>query len=606
MTIRKAMLFLNGLILAAVIVTGFEIFAFISNINALQDVEQKRLASLTLGDELRQSSENLTANVRLYAVTGEQKALDAYNNIVDVRAGTKPRPSDALIAPGQKRELVGLLKDYGVTEEELALVARANQLSNALVLLETEAMNAVVGKFKDASGNYTVQKEPDRNLAIQLVFGPAYQNSTAEIMQPLDQFTRMLNERCNAEVRETRATVRAHSIYVSICIGVIFLAVVISQLFSSRAITRPLEETTKFAEHAAQGNLDASIDVTGNNEIGRLRKTLNYMIERLRFRIKESEEKQAHAEEQSRSAEAAKREADDALNKANQAAKQIRDLAVRLADVAKASKDVSSDLAARIEHSNSGAQEQAQRVAETTSAMEQMNLAVTDIASNAAASAKGAQETRDAATEGVNVVGQVMESIQKVQDDSLELKDVMTDLDKHAQNITQIMNVISDIADQTNLLALNAAIEAARAGEAGRGFAVVADEVRKLAEKTMASTSDVANAIGSIQESSSKSICQVERNVSNINVTKELGAKARDTLNEILDMAINSADKIQAIAAASEEQSATSEGINHNIGQINIIATETASNMEEASRTVTELERQISVLTGLIDSLNRQ
>lgn len=123
MTIRKAMLFLNGLILAAVIVTGFEIFAFISNINALQDVEQKRLASLTLGDELRQSSENLTANVRLYAVTGDQKALDAYNNIVDVRAGTKPRPSDALIAPGQKRELVGLLKDYGVTEEELALVA---------------------------------------------------------------------------------------------------------------------------------------------------------------------------------------------------------------------------------------------------------------------------------------------------------------------------------------------------------------------------------------------------------------------------------------------------------------------------------------------------
>lgn len=98
----------------------------------------------------------------------------------------------------------------------------------------------------------------------------------------------------------------------------------------------------------------------------------------------------------------------------------------------------------------------------------------------------------------------------------------------------------------------------------------------------------------------------MERNVSNINVTKELGAKARDTLNEILDMAINSADKIQAIAAASEEQSATSEGINHNIGQINIIATETASNMEEASRTVAELERQISVLTGLIDSLNRQ
>ena len=153
MTIRRAMLLFNGLILAAVIFTGFEISVFISNINTLQDVEQKRLVSLMLGEEVRKSSENLTANVRLYAVTGDRKAIDAYNDIVDTRAGVKPRPADALIAPGRKRELVDLLRDYGVTDEELALVARANQLSNALVILETESMNAVEGKFKDATGN---------------------------------------------------------------------------------------------------------------------------------------------------------------------------------------------------------------------------------------------------------------------------------------------------------------------------------------------------------------------------------------------------------------------------------------------------------------------
>ena len=188
----------------------------------------------------------------------------------------------------------------------------------------------------------------------------------------------------------------------------------------------------------------------------------------------------------------------------------------------------------------------------------------------------------------------------------MELKSVMTALDRHAQDITRIMNVISDIADQTNLLALNAAIEAARAGEAGRGFAVVADEVRKLAEKTMASTSDVSSAITSIQESSAQSITQVERSVENINKTKELGSRAKATLSEILNMAAESADKIQAIAAASEEQSATSEGINRTVGQINVIATETASNMGDASRTVAELERQINVLTNLIASLNKQ
>ena len=317
----------------------------------------------------------------------------------------------------------------------------------------------------------------------------------------LDQFTRRLNERCSAEVKATRERVRTNSIYVSVCIGIIFIAVAASLLFANRAIATPLEETTKFAEYAAQGNLDASIAVSSSNEIGRLRKTLNFMIERLRFRIRESEEKQAHAEKQSREAQAARLRADEALGKANEAARQMHEAAERLADVARASEEVGRDLTARIEHSNAGAQEQAQRVAEATSAMEQMNLAVTDIAGNAAASSRGAQETRNAATAGVAVVEQVMESIQKVQDDSMELKSVMTALDRHAQDITRIMNVISDIADQTNLLALNAAIEAARAGEAGRGFAVVADEVRKLAEKTMASTSDVSSAITSIQES---------------------------------------------------------------------------------------------------------
>ena len=606
MTIRRTMLLFNGLILAAVIFTGFEISVFISSINTLQAIEEKRLVSLMLGEEVRKSSENLTANVRLYAVTGDRKALDAYNDIVEMRAGVKPRPADALIAPGRKRELVGLLRDYGVTDEELALVARANQLSNALVILETEAMNAVEGKFKDASGNYTVQGAPDREKAVLLVFGPAYQDATAEIMKPLDQFSSRLNERCSAEVSATRERVRTNSIYVSVCIGIIFIAVAASLLFTNRAIATPLEETTKFAEYAAQGNLDASIAVSSSNEIGRLRKTLNFMIERLRFRIRESEEKQAHAEKQSREAQAARLRADEALGKASEAARQMREAAERLADVARASEEVGRDLTARIEHSNAGAQEQAQRVAEATSAMEQMNLAVTDIAGNAAASSRGAQETRNAATAGVEVVDQVMESIQKVQDDSMELKSVMTALDRHAQDITRIMNVISDIADQTNLLALNAAIEAARAGEAGRGFAVVADEVRKLAEKTMASTSDVSRAITSIQESSAQSITQVERSVENINKTKELGSRAKATLSEILNMAAESADKIQAIAAASEEQSATSEGINRTVGQINVIATETASNMGDASRTVAELERQINVLTNLIASLSKQ
>ena len=112
----------------------------------------------------------------------------------------------------------------------------------------------------------------------------------------------------------------------------------------------------------------------------------------------------------------------------------------------------------------------------------------------------------------------------------------MAELDDHAKAISQIMGVISDIADQTNLLALNAAIEAARAGEAGRGFAVVADEVRKLAEKTMSSTTDVGNAITAIQHSAGQSIQQVEKAVGNVEEATDFSNRSGEALKEIVGM----------------------------------------------------------------------
>ena len=127
---------------------------------------------------------------------------------------------------------------------------------------------------------------------------------------------------------------------------------------------------------------------------------------------------------------------------------------------------------------------------------------------------------------------------------SLDLKEDMTQLNEHAQDITRIMGVISDIADQTNLLALNAAIEAARAGEAGRGFAVVADEVRKLAEKTMASTQDVGNAIKAIQESTVKSTESVDKAVEQIEQATEFANQSGSALEEIVATVEATADLI--------------------------------------------------------------
>ena len=203
------------------------------------------------------------------------------------------------------------------------------------------------------------------------------------------------------------------------------------------------------------------------------------------------------------------------------------------------------------------------------------------------------------------MVLEVTRSIRSVQEQSRRLKEDMQTLGQHAQAVNRIMSVISDIADQTNLLALNAAIEAARAGDAGRGFAVVADEVRKLAEKTMASTNDVGNAIKAIQESTAKSTASVDNAVAQIEEATGLANESGRALEEIVTTAETTADQVNAIATASEEQSAASEEINQSIVQVNDMSRQTAEAMAEAAKAVSDLAAQAQGLTTLIQELKQ-
>lgn len=168
------------------------------------------------------------------------------------------------------------------------------------------------------------------------------------------------------------------------------------------------------------------------------------------------------------------------------------------------------------------------------------------------------------------------------------------------------MCVIADIAGQTNLLALNAAIEAARAGNAGRGFAVVADEVRKLAEKTMASTSDVDNAINAIQRAIFKSIAQVDVTVQSTNAATALADTSGTILAEILDMAGQTAEQVHSIATGSEEQSLAGKEISRSLAQVSTIATETSRGMRYAASAVTELAAQAQQIQQLVQRMRKQ
>ena len=191
--------------------------------------------------------------------------------------------------------------------------------------------------------------------------------------------------------------------------------------------------------------------------------------------------------------------------------RKISRLAERASSISETLASASVSLSSQVEQASRGATTQSDRTTETATAMEEMNATVLEVARNASSAAENTEMTTQKAREGADVVGRVVSAIGRVQEQAVALKADMTELGQRAEGIGTIIEVITDIADQTNLLALNAAIEAARAGEAGRGFAVVADEVRKLAEKTMTATTEVNQAIRAIQESSQNNIVSTDR-----------------------------------------------------------------------------------------------
>ena len=263
----------------------------------------------------------------------------------------------------------------------------------------------------------------------------------------------------------------------------------------------------------------------------------------------------------------------------------------------------SEELSAQVEQVSRGAEMQRSRVESTASAMTEMNATVLEVARSAGQASEQSEGTRTKAQGGAELVNKVVRSINTVNGVATTLQGNMQELGKQAESIGGVMNVISDIADQTNLLALNAAIEAARAGEAGRGFAVVADEVRKLAEKTMTATQEVGASITAIQQSARTNISEVGMAVTNIAEATGLANSSGEALKEIVNLASANSSVVASIATAAEQQSATSEEINRAIDEINRIVAETTDGMVQSSAAVQDLSRMAQELRRVMDGL---
>lgn len=328
-----------------------------------------------------------------------------------------------------------------------------------------------------------------------------------------------------------------------VCI-VAFLAF---SILITRSIGRPVINVVEASREIAEGDLTRRIVVKGGDEMGLMAETLNCMIEKLNSFFASITENITRIKGQSE----------------------------RLSDFS--------------EHMQAGIRQQSSQIEQVASAATEMSQTIIDMAQNASNSSESARNSYDTAQKGMNAVREVVESIQSLAEEIEDASARLQMLGKRSEEIGEILMVIQDIADQTNLLALNAAIEAARAGEQGRGFAVVADEVRKLAEKTAQATDDIAGRIKAIQGETEMTITVMKRSTESFRASVEKANNAGDALNEIVDSSRQVMDMVQRIATATEEQSSAAEQVSQSMEVVAGIVKDNASQVDSLKELSDEL-----------------
>ncbi|WP_461211066.1 methyl-accepting chemotaxis protein [Desulfocurvus sp. DL9XJH121] len=531
--------------------------------------------------------------------TAPTKSYATGKLIVSVTSPIKDEGGEVIGGVGMSYVLDGLIANY-ITSTKVGETGHPFMLSPKGVVVGSPDKDLLLKDISKMSGIKAMLETPE-GQGVYSLGGP---ERTAV-------WTRVPNWQWVVGFGMTNAEIEApaksqRNFMIAAGVAAVVALVLITLLALDVIAIRPLRRLQEYAAKVADGDLAADLSLSLSNEIGKLADSLRVMVGSLKDKIAEADENTRRAHEESLRAAEATREADKAREAAELAKTQgMLQAAEKLEGVVEVLTSASGQLAAQVQQANAGSQEQSARVAETATAMEEMSATVLEVARNASEAAQTADATKGKAVEGADIVSDVVKGIEEAQAQAQDLKSDMTALGRRAESIGQILNVITDIADQTNLLALNAAIEAARAGEAGRGFAVVADEVRKLAEKTMTATQEVGDAIRGIQDGTRKNVDNVEKVVAFIGSATDMAGRSGDELASIVELVEDTSGQVRSIATAVEEQSATSEEINHAIEDISRISSSTSQSMEQSARAVDDLAEQARVLQALVRDLKQ-
>ncbi|MCW4244296.1 MAG: methyl-accepting chemotaxis protein [Candidatus Thiodiazotropha taylori] len=378
-------------------------------------------------------------------------------------------------------------------------------------------------------------------------------HQTESLLHEVELFTEEAGHRA-AEHEHTALTILTILATLSLLIGI-----AISWLLSNN-ITKRISYSVEQLETIASGNLTSNLEVCGSDEIGKLQQAMSIMQQRLRDMIR-----------------------------------HITDTTIQLSTAA-------DEVATVTTQTNDNIQQQQSETEQITTAMTQMSATVREVSLNIETTSNSASDANLQVKNGQEMVTSALNGVNKLGEQIETNATVISELERNSENINSVLEVIKSIAEQTNLLALNAAIEAARAGEQGRGFAVVADEVRTLAGRTQDSTSEINQMIEILQGNSANAVKAMEVSRQQASCVVEQAQNA-DTALQAISASVSQIDQMSSqIATAAEEQSSVTDEMSRNIDHINNMAIQNASGTQQTSAAGDELSRMAASLQQMVSA----